>query len=60
VTLVLVSGCPDCRGDELHESTQVEEPLLIGGGYGEARATTRRSCPCGWSLKVRVESLRPR
>lgn len=57
--LVPVSGCPVCGG-RLNTFTCHEEPLIRGGGYGEARETDRDLCAyCGFEIQSAVRSVRP-
>jgi hypothetical protein len=59
-TLVPVVGCPCCGESDLRSFSWVEEPLLRGGGYGEARVTVIKFCPgCGWEITAEVSGIRP-
>lgn len=49
--------CPNCE-TEYEILTVTDEPLFIDCGYGHARATTLRVCPCGISI-AEIAALRP-
>ena len=51
--------CPDCQGPtQTRGITNV--PLFSHGGYGAAKQTTQRWCPCGWMSAVDVVEVNPR
>lgn len=51
--------CPAC-GQPTDTETTVEMALVRHGGYGADRSTTRRHCPCGWSLLAVTVETNPR
>lgn len=52
-------NCPAC-GDIAVTECVTEVPLLRHGGYGAARASSRRHCPrCGWTMLAEVSEVRP-
>lgn len=56
---VVRATCPACQLP-LADQTVVEVPLFAHGGYGAARATTMRWCPCGWRQRPDVTEINPR
>jgi len=56
---VTTATCPACQLP-LTTVTVVEPPLFSHGGYGAARATRQRWCPCGWMSAVDINEINPR
>lgn len=52
------TACPTCGGrvETIHLT---QAPLLRHGGYGAARRTSLRWCPCGWDLIAETSEVRP-
>lgn len=58
LVVVPPDACPSCGG-ALDTETVDQRPLLRHGGYGAAKRTTVRHCPCGWRMQSEHGEVKP-